>query len=90
MMVRKAGTLETFVRYMHEQGLIPEQMAVETLFAVWVTLFLLWTWPSVPWDLFQITTVILMVASPFAFFPFADGPEAAIVVRGPIERRSSN
>jgi 4,5-dihydroxyphthalate decarboxylase len=25
-------TLETFVRYMHEQGLIPEPMAVETLF----------------------------------------------------------
>jgi 4,5-dihydroxyphthalate decarboxylase len=25
-------TLETFVRYMHEQGLIPEPMSVETLF----------------------------------------------------------
>jgi hypothetical protein len=25
-------TLETFVRYMHEQGLIPEPMALETLF----------------------------------------------------------
>jgi len=26
-------TLETFVRYMHEQGLIPEPMAIESLFA---------------------------------------------------------
>src|SRR5687768_14719588 len=25
-------TLETFVRYMHEQGLVPEPMALETLF----------------------------------------------------------
>lgn len=46
-------------------------MAVETLFAVWVLLFLLWTWPSVPWGLFQITTVVLMAVSPFAFFPFS-------------------
>jgi len=29
---RNRHTLNTFVRYMHEQGLIPEPMAIETLF----------------------------------------------------------
>jgi hypothetical protein len=33
--------------------------------------FLLVTWPDPPWDAFQITTVILMVVFPFAFFPFS-------------------
>ena len=41
-------------------------MAVETLFTVWVVLFLWWTWPSPPWDVFQIWTVVLMLISPFA------------------------
>ena len=46
-------------------------MAVETLFTVWVVVFLAWTWPSPPWGVFQIWTVVLMLVSPFAFFPFS-------------------
>lgn len=46
-------------------------MAVETAFSVWVAGFLFWTWPDPPWDLFQVTTVILMVTVPFVFFPFS-------------------
>ena len=46
-------------------------MAVETVFSVWVVGFLLETWPNPPWELFQITTVILMVVFPFLFFPFS-------------------
>jgi hypothetical protein len=46
-------------------------MAMETLFTVWVVGFLAWTWPSPPWDLFQVGTVVLMLISPFAFFPFS-------------------
>ena len=46
-------------------------MAVETLFTVWVVGFLAWTWPSPPWGVFQIWTVVLMLVSPFAFFPFS-------------------
>ena len=46
-------------------------MAVETVFSVWVVGFLLWTWPSPPWQLFQATTVVLMLVVPFAFFPFS-------------------
>ncbi len=46
-------------------------MAVETVFTVWVVGFLLWTWPETPWDLFQATTVILMLVVPIAFFPYS-------------------
>ncbi len=46
-------------------------MAVEGIFSVWVVGFLLWTWPSPPWDLFQAATIVLMVGVPFAFFPFS-------------------
>jgi hypothetical protein len=46
-------------------------MAVETLFTVWVVAFLAWTWPSPSWGVFQIWTVVLMLVSPFAFFPFS-------------------
>src|SRR5919201_2675883 len=46
-------------------------MAVEGLFAVWVAGFLYWTWPAPPWALFQAGTVLLMLVSPFAFFPFS-------------------
>lgn len=46
-------------------------MAVETVFSVWVVAFLMWTWPSPPWQLFQITTIVLMVVFPFLFFPFS-------------------
>jgi uncharacterized protein (DUF983 family) len=46
-------------------------MAVEAVFCVWVVGFLLETWPDPPWDVFQVTTVILMVVFPFAFFPFS-------------------
>jgi len=46
-------------------------VAVETVFSVWVPLFLLITWPNPPWDLFQITTIALMLIVPFAFFPYS-------------------
>jgi uncharacterized protein (DUF983 family) len=46
-------------------------MAVETVFSIWVVAFLVWTWPTPPWQLFQITTIALMVVFPFLFFPFS-------------------
>ena len=46
-------------------------MAVETVFTVWVVGFLMWTWPSPPWTLFQVSTIILMLIVPFAFFPYS-------------------
>jgi len=46
-------------------------MAMETVFSIWVVGFLLWTWPEPPWDLFQITTIVLMLVVPFAFFPYS-------------------
>ena len=46
-------------------------VAMETVFAVWMTAFLLATWPSPPWRLFQWSTVGLMLAMPVAFFPFS-------------------
>ena len=46
-------------------------MAVEAVFSVWVVAFLLETWPTPPWGLFQITTIVLMVVFPFLFFPFS-------------------
>jgi hypothetical protein len=33
--------------------------------------FLLWTWPSPPWDFFQISTVVLMLVVPVGFFPYS-------------------
>jgi hypothetical protein len=46
-------------------------MAVETIFTGWVIAFLLWTWPSPPWGVFQVVTVLLMLVSPFLCFPFS-------------------
>jgi uncharacterized protein (DUF983 family) len=46
-------------------------MAVEIVFTVWVVGFLLLTWPTPPWDLFQLTTVVLMLIVPVAFFPYS-------------------
>jgi uncharacterized protein (DUF983 family) len=46
-------------------------MAMETVFSVWVAGFLILTWPDPPWDLFQVTTVILMAVVPVVFFPFS-------------------
>ena len=62
-------------------------MAVETLFTVWVVGFLAWTWPSPPWGVFQIWTAVLMLVSPFAFFPFSKTLFLAfdLLVRPPTE-----
>jgi uncharacterized protein (DUF983 family) len=46
-------------------------MAMETIFSVWFVGFLIFTWPSPPWGLFQITTLILMLVVPIAFFPYS-------------------
>jgi uncharacterized protein (DUF983 family) len=46
-------------------------MAVETIFAVWIVGFLYLTWPSPPWLLLQLTTLALMIVSPFVCFPFS-------------------
>jgi uncharacterized protein (DUF983 family) len=46
-------------------------MAMETLFSVWVVGLLWWTWPTPPWRLFQLLTIVLMAIVPFACFPFS-------------------
>lgn len=46
-------------------------MAVEMVFSVWFIGFLVVTWPSPPWDLFQISTIVLMVLVPVGFFPYS-------------------
>jgi uncharacterized protein (DUF983 family) len=46
-------------------------MAMETVFSVWVVGFLFVTWPTPPWELFQATTVVLMLLVPVAFFPYS-------------------
>ena len=46
-------------------------MAVETVFSIWVVGFLLLTWPDTPWELFQATTIALMLVVPFVFFPYS-------------------
>jgi hypothetical protein len=46
-------------------------MAMETVFSVWVVGFLVCTWPDPPWELFQVTTIALMLVVPFAFFRFS-------------------
>jgi uncharacterized protein (DUF983 family) len=46
-------------------------MAMETIFSVWVAGFLILTWPSPPWGLFQATTLILMLLVPIGFFPYS-------------------
>jgi uncharacterized protein (DUF983 family) len=46
-------------------------MAVETVFTVWVVGVLAWTWPSPPWGFIQVSTIVLMLIVPFAFFPYS-------------------
>ena len=46
-------------------------MAMETVFSAWVVGFLVCTWPDPPWELFQVTTIALMLVVPFAFFRFS-------------------
>jgi uncharacterized protein (DUF983 family) len=46
-------------------------MAMESVFSVWVVGFLVLTWPTPPWGLFQATTIALMLVVPFAFFPYS-------------------
>lgn len=62
-------------------------MAVETVFSVWFVGFLVVTWPSPPWDLFQISTIVLMVLVPVGFFPYSKTLFLAfdLLVRPPAE-----
>ncbi len=46
-------------------------MAVETVFTIWVVGFLVWTWPTPPWGFFHVSTIVLMLIVPFAFFPYS-------------------
>lgn len=46
-------------------------MAVETVFGVWIMGVLWWTWPAPPWDLVQAGSVVLMLVTPFALFPWS-------------------
>jgi uncharacterized protein (DUF983 family) len=62
-------------------------MAMETVFSVWFVGFLLLTWPEPPWELFQITTIVLMVLVPVGFFPYSKTVFLAfdLLVRPPTE-----
>jgi uncharacterized protein (DUF983 family) len=62
-------------------------MAMETVFTVWVVGFLVLTWPSPPWELFQFTTIGLMLVVPVAFFPYSKTLFLAfdLLVRPPTE-----
>jgi len=62
-------------------------MAVETVFSVWVVGILWWTWPSPPWGVFQAGSVVLMVLTPFVFFPWSKTLFLAfdLLVRPPTE-----
>ncbi len=62
-------------------------LAVETVFSIWMIGFLVVTWPNPPWKLFQITTTALMLAVPFAFFPYSKTLFLAfdLLVRPPTE-----
>lgn len=46
-------------------------VAAEGLFAVGLLVFLIATWPDVPWGLLQFGAPMLMVLFPIAFFPFS-------------------
>jgi len=46
-------------------------MAVEVVFSVWFVGFLVFTWPNPPWQLFQVSSIVLMLIVPFAFFPYS-------------------
>jgi uncharacterized protein (DUF983 family) len=62
-------------------------MAMETVFTLWMLGFLLWTWPTPPWELFQATTLVLMLVVPIAFFPYSKTLFLAfdLLVRPPTE-----
>jgi uncharacterized protein (DUF983 family) len=46
-------------------------IAMETVFVVWMAGFLIATWPSPPWLLFQLATAALLVGMAVAFFPLS-------------------
>jgi uncharacterized protein (DUF983 family) len=62
-------------------------MAVETVFSVWFVGFLVFTWPDPPWQLFQVSTIALMLVVPFAFFRYSKTLFLAfdLLVRPPTE-----
>ena len=62
-------------------------MAVETIFTIWMVLVLWWTWPSPPWELFHVGTVVLMLVAPFVCFPWSKTLFLAfdLLVRPPTE-----
>lgn len=46
-------------------------VAMEAVFVVWMAGFLIATWPSPPWRLLQVATILLMLGVSVAFFPFS-------------------
>ena len=46
-------------------------IAAELIFAALFLAIVAATWPSPPWLVLQLGGVVLMVAAPFAFFPFS-------------------
>jgi uncharacterized protein (DUF983 family) len=46
-------------------------IAAELIFAAVFLGIVLATWPAPPWPALQIGGIILMIAAPFAFFPFS-------------------
>ena len=46
-------------------------VAMETVFVAWIAGFLIATWPSPPWTIFQVATVVVMLAMSVEFFPFS-------------------
>lgn len=46
-------------------------MAVEAIFALWVTGYLVATWPAPRWGLLQASTIVLMAVLPWVLFPYS-------------------
>jgi uncharacterized protein (DUF983 family) len=53
-------------------GAIVFNMAfAESVFAIGLTLFLIWTWPHPPWDTLYYVGIAGMIAAPIFFYPFS-------------------
>lgn len=46
-------------------------LAVDVVFAAWLGGLLVATWPDTPWTLLHIGSVVVMLITPVAFFPWS-------------------